>query len=191
MESERRRIELTMARNDVQTKQKEYDTLVPDEAQKRKIKEANDAMSAYLDPKAQQFDYELRLFNQSLSQVDAIANNGAFILAQKYRKDLEQKHKSVADQYMKNKEKTFTNRRRFLDANPQEGVPGFSWFQSIDDQIMAVFWICYTMFIGVLLAYGITYFSEKIGSARNAAILWTICISICIGIAHAFIRLYG
>lgn len=191
VERERIRVQLNMAKNDAAAKQKEYDQLVPDEAQKRKIKEADDAMKVYLDPKVQQFDYEMKLFNQALNQVDTLANNGAFILAQKYRKDLEQKHKSVADTYMKNKETVFTNRRRFLDADPQEGVPGFSWFQSIDDQIMAAFWICYSLFIGVLISYVITYFREKIGSARNLVVVSTVVFGVCIGIAHTFIKLYG
>jgi hypothetical protein len=191
VERERKRVELTMAKNDLQQKQADYNKLVPDEAQKAIIKKANNDMDAYTGPKQTQFEYELRLFNTALNQVDALSNSGSIMLAQKYRKELNSKHQKVASEYQKNKEKAFTNRRRFLDASPQEGVPGLSWFQSIDDQVMLIFWICYTLFFGTLLTYVVSYFGAKIGSQRNVMIVWSVLLVLCVVIAHSAIRVYG
>lgn len=191
IERERKRVELTMAKNDLEQKQADYNKLVPDEAQKASIKKANDDMSAYMGPKQTQFDYELRLFNLALNQVDTLSNSGSIMLAQKYRKELNNKHHKIASEYQKNKEKAFTNRRRFLDSNPQEGVPGLGWFQSIDDQVMLIFWISYVLFFGTLLTYVLSYFGAKIGSMRNAIIVWSVIMALCIVIAHSAIRIYG
>jgi hypothetical protein len=188
---EQKRVELTMARNDAAQKQSEYEQLVPDETQKAKINQANADMTAYLTPKQMQFNYELQLFNQALSQVDALSNSATLALAQKYRVGLKKKHESVAKEYQKNKEKAFTQRRRFLDANPQEGAPGVGWFETIDDQVMLVFWFCYTLFIGMTLSFVLTYFSSKIGSQTYVMITGAILTILCIFIAHAFIKLYG
>jgi len=180
-----------MARNDAAQKQSEYEQLVPDETQKAKINQANADMTAYLTPKQMQFNYELQLFNQALSQVDALSNSATLTLAQKYRVGLKKKHESVAKEYQQNKEKAFTQRRRFLDANPQEGVPGVGWFETIDDQVLLVFWLCYTLFIGMTLSYVLSYFGSKIGSSTYVMITGAILMIICIMVAHAFIRLYG
>ena len=188
---EQKRVELTMARNDAAQKQSEYEQLVPDETQKAKIKQSNDDMKAYLTPKQMQFNYELQLFNQSLSQVDALSNSATLSLAQKYRVGLKEKHESVAKQYQQNKEKAFTQRRRFLDANPQEGVPGVGWFETIDDQVMLVFWFCYTLFIGMTLSYVLAYYGAKIGSSTTVMTVGVISMILCIMVAHAFIKLYG
>jgi len=188
---EQKRVELTMARNDAAQKQSEYEKLVPDETQKAKIAQANTDINAYLTPKQTQFNYEVQLYNQALAQIDALSNSGAIMLAQKYRKNLGEKHEHVAKEYQKNKEIAFTARRRFLDATPQEGVPSLGWFETIDDQIMLTFWICYVLFTGTLIMYAVQYFAVKIGSTRNVIIASTVLLGICIGIAHAFIKMYG
>jgi len=188
---EQKRVELTMARNDAAQKQIEYEKLVPDETQKAKINQANANIAAYLEPKQMQFNYELQLFNRALSQVDALSNSATLALAQKYRVGLKQKHEYVANEYQKNKEKAFTQRRRFLDADPQEGVPGVGWFETIDDQILLVFWFCYTLFIGMTLSFVLSHFAIKIGSTRNMMIIAAILMILCIIVAHTFIKLYG
>jgi hypothetical protein len=188
---EQKRVQITMTRNDLAQQQAEYDKLVPDEAQKAKIRAANDAATAYIGPKQTQFDYEFRLFNQALTQVDTLVNSGSIALAQKYRSELAKKHEKIAADYQKNKETAFTNRRRFLDANPQEGTPGIGWFQSIDDQVLLTFWVCYILFIGSGMTYVLSYFSEKIQSSRSAMIVWVMSIVIAVVIAHVFIKLYA
>jgi hypothetical protein len=187
---ERKRVELTMARNDLTDKQQAYDVVAPDEASQRKLNTANAAKDVYVADKQKQFDYEMRLYNQSLDQADALANSATFILAQKYSKTLEQKHNVVSQEYVENKEKTFTNRRRFLDAEPQEGVPGIGNFQSVDEQILFAFWVSYLLFSGIVSFWIIEYL-QGLGKFKNFnTVIVTFIAIFCVlaWIGHVSIR---
>ena len=156
-EKERKRVELTMAKNDVTDKQSEYDKIVPDEASKRKIDAATPIMNEYISDKRTHFNYELRLFNTAVSQLDALSNNGTYILAKKYKDSLKKKYQDISKEYDKHKEIAFTNRRRFDDADPQEGTIGAGWFSSVDSQVLLAFWTGYIIFIGVILTFIVDY----------------------------------
>jgi hypothetical protein len=188
---EQKRIEITMAQNDLSQKQSEYNKLVPDEAQRAAILKAQNDMAAFIVPKQAAFDAELKVYDLTLSQLDVLSNSGTFLIAQKYKAELEKKHKWTAEQYKKNNERAFTGRRRFLDAEPQEGVPGISWFQTIDDQIMLVFWVSYILFIGSGLTFVLSYYGSKIGDAKSTAIAWISLLVLSIIIAHIFIKMYA
>jgi len=179
-----------MARNDLTDKQQAFDVVAPDEASQRKLNEANAAKDVYVADKQRQFDYEMRLYNQSLDQADALANSATFILAQKYSKTLEQKHNVVSQEYVANKEKTFTNRRRFMDAEPQEGVPGIGNFQSVDEQILFAFWVSYLLFSGIVTFWIIEYL-QSLGKFKNFNTLIVMSIVIFVVLAwigHVAIR---
>ena len=179
-----------MARNDLTDKQQAYDVVAPDEASQRKLNAANAAKDVYVADKQRQFDYEMRLYNQSLDQADALANSATFILAQKYSKTLEQKHNVVSQEYVENKEKTFTNRRRFLDAEPQEGVPGIGNFQSVDEQILFAFWVSYLLFSGIVTFWIIEYLQSlgKISNFNTLIMAFIVIFCVLAWIGHFAIR---
>ena len=154
---EQKRVELTMAKNDVKDKQIDYDKIAPDEASQRKINEATPVMNAFVSDKQTKLDYELQLFNTSLNQLDALSNNASFILAQKYKKTLKKRYNDISQEYTKHKEIAFTNRRRFNDSDPQEGVNGVGWFSSVDEQVLVAFWTGYIIFVGVILSFVVEY----------------------------------
>jgi len=182
------RIELNMAKNDVRSKQDQYDKLVPEEANERKTFEAKKLLDAYVLAKDEQFNNELKLYNVILEQVDTLANNGAVDFAKKYQKELEKKEALVYAKHAENKEKAFTHRRRFLDSDPQKPIGGFFNFQSTDSQIMLAFWISYVLMIGTISIIVIYKYGAYLGSAKNVAILMTLAIFIMIMIAHSIIQ---
>ena len=181
-----------MARNDVVDKQRQFDTVAPDEATQRKSNEAQAAANTYINDKRTRFNYELRLLNQSLDQADALANSATFILAQKYNKSLDSKHIKVADEYVKNKEQTFTNRRRFLDAEPQGGVPGIGHFQSVDEQIMLAFWVSFVLFIGTVMYYVVSFLVSKNPNIKfsQAVTIWLGGVLGSVFLVHQIIRYF-
>jgi len=154
---QQKRVELTMAKNDVIDKQAAYDIVAPDEASQRKINAAVPIRDAYVSEKRQQYDYEYKLFNSEMAKLDILSNNGSFLLAQKYKKTLNKKYNDVSSEYIKHKEQAFTNKRRFDDSDPQSGVSGIYWFSSVDEQVLAVFWTAYIIFIGTILSFIIEY----------------------------------
>jgi hypothetical protein len=151
------RVELTMAKNDVVDKQTAYDIVAPDEAGQRKINAAVPIRDTYIKEKQQQYEYEYKLFNSEMDKLDILANNGSFILAQKYKKTLKEKYSNVNSEYIKHKEQAYTNKRRFDDSDPQSGVSGIYWFSSVDEQVLAVFWTAYIIFIGTMLSFLVEY----------------------------------
>jgi len=191
MVREQKRVELTMARNDVQAKQEEYDRLAPDEATRRKADQAQAAANTYIENARPLMNAEVKLYDQTLNQVDTLANSATFILAQKYRNELKVKHNQVAKEYILEKEKAFTNRRRFLDRTPQEGVPGIGSFESIDEQILLLFWVCFILFIGTVMIYILERFKTIIDTNGKYAGAMVGGVGIAAGIAHAFIRAYS
>lgn len=182
------RIELNMAKNDVKSKQDQYDKLVPEEANARKTFEAQKLLTTYVESKDEQFNNEIKLYNVLLEQVDALANNGAIDFAKKYQKELEKKEALVYAKHAENKEKAFTNRRRFLDSDPQKPIGGFFNFQSTDSQIMLAFWISYILMIGAISIIVIYKYGAYMGSVKNVAILMSLAIFIMIMIAHSIIQ---
>lgn len=163
---QQKRTELNMAKADVIQKQKEYDDLTPDEALNRKTDEGNKEAERVLTNFDASFTAELRVYNRILDEIRSIANSPAFRLAQKYKKDLEHKYKEVQYDNSKFKEYIATNRRRFLDNDPQERVDGIFGFSSIDDRIYMLFWACFLLFIipishHIMVGLGSTLISDK------------------------------
>jgi len=154
---QQKRVELTMAKNDVTDKQAAYDTVAPDEASQRKIAAAVPIRDTYISTTQQNYDYEYKLFNSEMAKLDILSNNGSFILAQKYKKTLKEKYNNVNSEYIKHKEQAYTNKRRFDDSEPQSGVSGIYWFSSIDEQVLVVFWTAYIIFVGTMLSFLVEY----------------------------------
>jgi len=189
---ENKRVELTMSKNDTQAKQTNFDKLVPDEVTQRETTAANEQLNRYVADSQRQFNIELKLFDQTLKQLESAANSPTYAIAKKYKDEMERKHQRVAEEYTLNKEKAFTNRRRFLESDPQSGVPGVIWFQTVDDQILAVFWLSYILFIGtaiimVLMQFGPVY----LGSVKNIAITGLTIFFFLIFVAHSAIKAYA
>lgn len=189
---EKKRIELNMSKNDTKSKQDNFDKLVPSEAQQKKINDSNAKLNKYLSETERQFSIELKLFDQTLAQLEGAANSPTYAIAQKYKKEMERKHNLVANKYTLNKEKAFTNRRRFLDSDPQAGVVGFGWLQTVDDQILALFWITYVLFIGTgLLMLLLEFGPQYLGSIKNIAIVGLIAFAFLVFLADAMIKAYA
>jgi hypothetical protein len=191
---EQRRVELNMARNDLIGKQHAYDVVAPDEASQRKINDAKAVTAVYVADIQKQFNYETRLFNQNLNQAISLSNSPTYKLAQKYTKVLEQKRIEVEHDNIKNREQAFTNRRRFLDADPQSGVPGMGGFQTVDEQIMLAFWLTYLLFAAILILYVIETNISTFGNPpnmRDALMTGVISYIIAIFVAHRAIRYFA
>lgn len=165
---QQKRIELNMAKADVVQKQQEYDTLTPDEALKRKTDEGTAEAARIIGQVDLSFNAETRVYNQVLEEIDAIANSPAFRLAQKYKKDLANKYTSVLQENTKIKEHSATNRRRFLDNDPQENVGAMS----IDDRVYLLFWFCFLLFVIPISHHIIDGLGAILGDETRRFYIW-------------------
>jgi len=187
-EIERKRVELTMAKNDLQKKQSEFDKLVPDEVTERKTNEAKDKLNEYKNTQVHQYEIELKLYDSVLAQLKGSFGNPAQEIARRYKEDLNKKGQHISHRYQQNREQAYADRRRFIDADPQEGISGIGWFSSVDQQVLLVFWVSYSLFIGAAIA---VYLINYGGNTKNIAIIMTIVFIVAILIAHYALKLFA
>jgi hypothetical protein len=171
---EQKRVELNMAKADVKAKQAEYDKLTPDESIKRKTDEGTKESSKYISDVQIRMGYELELYKSNLSEVNDLANSPAFKLAQKYKTELSKKYNEVEKENKKYKEDYVTNRRRFLDNNPDEPVNGMFGFASIDDRIYLLFWITFLLFLLPISHHIIDGLGLQLGDEKARFYIWII-----------------
>jgi hypothetical protein len=183
------RIELAMANNDKNNKQQTLDRLVPTEAQQRRIDKANLELNEYTAKTNKLYAVEIKLFDKIYDQINALYRSPAYAIVEKYKKNIDQKQTILSNEYMLNKEKAFTERRRFLDSQPQEGVEGVGWFSNVDEQILAVFWLSYILFLGTVITLLIMYYGiQYAGSLKNAITGGIVVFLILIVTGHFMIR---
>jgi len=190
-EIERKRVELTIAKNNLKKQQEDFDKLVPDELTQKKTQEALQEFTKYKETKILQYEVEKKLFDQTLEQVRVAAESPTIEIAKRYEHKIKNTAKEVYGEYEYNKEKALMERRRFLDADPQEGVSGIGWFQSVDQQVLIVFWITYILFIstGIVLllqAYGLQY----LGTIKNMVTTGVLVFTCLVFFAHKFLTYF-
>lgn len=190
-EIERKRVELTIAKNNLKKQQEDFDKLVPDELTEKKTQEALQEFKKYKETKILQYNVEQKLFDQTLEQVRVAAESPTVEIAKKYEDKIKNTAKEIYGEYEYNREKALMERRRFLDAEPQEGVSGIGWFQSVDQQVLIVFWITYILFIltGIVLllqAYGLQYF----GTTKNMVLTGLLTFICSLFLAHKFLTYF-
>jgi hypothetical protein len=190
-EVERKRIELTMARNDLRKKQEEFDKIAPDELTKRKTDEANNELAKFKNTQVRQYEIELKLYDNVMEQLRVSIDNPAQELAKRYKEVINEKEHKIARKFNNNREEAITNRRRFLDADPQEGVGGIGWYQSADQQVMLVFWVSYVLFvITAITLYMLEYGAGNLGSAKNMGITGALVFFAALFLGHIFIKTF-
>jgi len=101
----------------------------------------------YIDAINTRFNEQVKMFNNVFIGVEILGNKTINNISQKYKINLLQKYKKIYDEYKENKEEYISNRRRFLDANPHESVEGIGPFKTLDDRLILLFWICFSIFI--------------------------------------------
>lgn len=189
-EIERKRIELTMAKNDLRKKQEEFDKLAPDELTERKTAEANTDLAKYRETKIRQYNIELKLYDTVLEQLKLSIDNPSHELASRLKKVIVEKEKKISRKYNNNREEAITNRRRFLDADPQEGSGGIGWYQSVDQQVMLVFWLSYILFTITVIFLVLFEYGAALGSVKNMSIVGGLVFFMAMFIAHMCIKTF-
>jgi len=188
VQREQMRVELNMAKADVKSKQAAYDNLDPLGAVNRKTDDGIKEATAYTNGVESRFNYEKKLYETTYSEIQTLANSPSYTLAQKYKQDLSKKLKDLENENLKFKEKASINRRRFLEANPHESVEGILGFNSLDDRIFLLFWVCFLIFIFPVSYYIIHSLGSKIGDSNTQTMIWLSSIIILCIFTHLLLK---
>jgi hypothetical protein len=144
-----KRIEFGQLKGDVSKKQGELDSCYPAEAEERKVQKVIEENNKFMDQKESEFkSINLR---RPLQILEKIKNTDS--ISSDYVNKLRQEYKTLEQETTELDQTERRYRRRFLDGEPQAGVPfHILGLQTSDDMVMLFFWIS-SLFVLSVLAY--------------------------------------
>ena len=178
-----KRVEIGQLQSDVTKKQNEIDSCFPGEAEERRVNAFIEENNKFIREKSNEFDRIATDVRRPVQIMEKIKNTEE--ISQDYVNKLrnEQKELELATEEMDQTERRY--RRRFLDGNPQEGVPyHILGFQTSDDMVMALFWTASLVILSVAAYYGRTHYELS----------WTVVASIYVvplAISYFCITMFG
>ncbi len=136
-----RKTELNQLQSDVRKKQEQIDTCDPQQAQQRKVEKALADAREYVRVNTERMNTEIT--RQSEVQFVAQSLYDVSIPLKQYLVNLTDQKETLNKKLSEIQQNIRTNRRRFLDNEPQSGVPKVLGLKTSDDKIMLGFWATY------------------------------------------------
>ena len=176
-----KRVEIGQLRNDVTNKQNELDKCFPSEAETRTVDKYIADTAVFLNEKRAEFNsIDLK---RPLEIMEKMKN--ADSISKEYIGKLRTEYAGLEAETAELDHTERRYRRKFLDTNPQDGVPPHVLgFQTSDDMIMLVFWISSLFVLSVATYYGRMHYNLSI----TASVMLFI---VPLGAAYYCITMYG
>jgi hypothetical protein len=181
-------VELNQLQNDVHKKQAEIDSCNPEEANQRRILAKIQEYSTFTEQKGAQVR-ELRASIQS--KVDGL--NALYVAAKPalaYSKKLKKEADDLDKAKTEYEQQERTQRRNFLDNDPQDGVSGILGVRTSDDKVLLAFWITYGVALAVIVAAVLQTYGAGMAT-RQKVQTGAIVLIVMYGIAYYGITVYG
>jgi ABC-type multidrug transport system fused ATPase/permease subunit len=181
-------VELNQLQSDVVKKQAEIDTCDPEEANRRRIAIKRDEFETYIGEKyAKIKDLESSIQN-TLSTISSVYTSSK--PSTSYIEKLTEESNTLQKAKIEYEQAERTQRRNFLDNDPQSGVSGILGIRTDDDKILLAFWIVYgiamiAIVITVLAMYGANF------TTTQKYQIGGVVIGLAYGIAYYSITTYG
>ena len=177
------KVNLNQIRRDLDTKQNEVDTCDPASRRERTYQAAKTELEAFMGTKQTELNKELAIFDMNVTLASSIYDSQAPL--RDNLNELKNKKDKLAKENEQLEFMIRSNRRRFMDGEPQEELPTVLGLKTSDDKVMFFFW---TAFLLAVAAFSFIL-SERMGAAdrRSKIILVGVITSICYGIAYGFI----
>jgi ABC-type transporter Mla subunit MlaD len=136
-----RNVELNQLNNDIRLKQTDVDNCDPQAAQTRHTQSAIDENTKWVNQQRDQLVTASNEYNKQLKTLNQIVNANKPM--NQYLGTLDNQLDGLGKKHVRFEQAERTQRRNFLDNNPQEGVGGVPGVRTRDDRILLSFWICY------------------------------------------------
>ncbi len=157
-----RKQELNQIQTDVSEKQKEVNNCDPKGYYDQRLKTQLAENENWINVKRREFDDNV----SSLKEVSTLVNdftqggksNSTIFDLHEELKARKQSYEKETDELQK---KIRANRRRFLDASPQEGVPSILLQRTSDDKVLLFFWTVFLTFLVFIVFIGLSYYQKS------------------------------
>lgn len=176
-------VRLNMEKSTVRETETAIDNCDPTAAAQRKYDAAKTQFDEYIDKKGTELDKELEIFDRTYALATRIKESGEPL--RQYAAELRAKKDKLAKENEQLEYTIRSNRRRFVDGDPQDELPTVFGLKTSDDKIMFFFWSTYLLAIasvGALL-------SDRAGFVnRNSKLIFIgFLMAVAYGIAYWFI----
>jgi hypothetical protein len=152
-----KKVELNTLKRDATAKQTEVDTCDPATKKARVLAQKTAELNGYISTKTDEFFKESAILSKTIALADSLSESAKPI--QEYSAEVRKKRDALVKE---NEELEYTirsNRRRFMDGDPQNEFSTVLGLKTTDDKIMFFFWGAYllaavTVAIVLVSAYG-------------------------------------
>jgi hypothetical protein len=177
------KVQLNMARSALRGTEESIDNCDPAAAAQRKYDAGKTQFEEYIEKKRIELDKELEIFDRTYALATRIKESGEPL--RQYAAELRTKKEKLAKENEQLEYTIRSNRRRFVDGDPQDELPTVLGLKTSDDKVMFFFWSTYLLAVasvGALL-------SERAGFVnRNSKLTFIgLLMALAYGIAYWFI----
>lgn len=181
-------VELSQLQNDVTKKQAEIDACNPAETERRRIKAKEQEFVAYAEEKNKLIQELRNSMNQKLVNIRTLYESTKPVRT--YQEKLKKESEKLDKAKTEYEQAERTQRRNFLDNDPQEGVSGILGVRTTDDKIMLAFWITYGVAILTVMAAVFQTYGAALSLTQKLQIGGAV-LAACYGVAYYGITVYG
>jgi hypothetical protein len=178
------KVNLNTLKRDLDAKQSEVDSCDP-ATKKERIFQANKAeLDGFVNTKQSEFNKELAIFDGTVALASSIYDSQAPL--REHLAELKGKKEKLAKENEQLEFMIRSNRRRFMDGEPQEELPTVLGLKTSDDKVMFFFWSAFLLAAAALSFVLLTAYGDRIGvvDRRSKIAFVGILASICYGIAY-------
>lgn len=181
-------VELSQLQNDVTKKQAEIDTCDPAEANRRRTSAKLQEFETYVTDKRKQMSELESSINSTLSTIQSVYISSK--PSRSYIEKLADEAKALHQAKIDYEQAERTQRRNFLDNDPQSGVSGVLGIRTDDDKILLAFWITYGIAIIAALVFLFAMYGSQFTTAQKMQISGVVIV-LAYGLAYYAITTYG
>jgi ABC-type multidrug transport system fused ATPase/permease subunit len=181
-------VELSQLQNDVVKKQAEIDTCDPAEANRRRTTAKLQEFETYITGQNKQIDELQKSIMNTLSNINSVFVSST--PSRSYIEKLTEESNTLQKAKVDYEQAERTQRRNFLDNDPQSGVSGILGIRTSDDKVLLAFWITYGIAIVAAIMLVFSLYGANFTMAQKYQI-GGVVIALAYGIAYYAITTYG
>lgn len=183
-----KRVELNQLQSDVVNKQAEIDTCNPEEANRRKTDLKLQEFETYIADKNKQLIDLKETINSTISTIQSVYVSSS--PSRSYIKKLSEESTALQKAKIDYEQAERTQRRNFLDNDPQSGVFGILGIRTDDDKILLAFWITYGFALIATLVVVFAMYGANFTTSQKIQI-GGVVVALAYGLAYYAITTYG
>lgn len=181
-------VELSQLQNDVTKKQVEIDACNPAETERRRIEAKRSELAAYANEKNKLIQELRNTLNKTLVNIRTLHESTKPVRT--YHEKLKNESEKLDKAKTEFEQAERTQRRNFMDNDPQEGVSGILGVRTTDDKILLAFWITYGVAILTVVAAVLqTYGADQ--SLTQKIQIGCVVLAACYGAAYYAVITFG